>query len=131
MSSVSLKKDGLDEKGEPLSFYQLEEHHHPEGSSTMLGFWMYLMSDCLIFAVLFAAYGVLGTSYAGGPTPKEIFELIIKADEKLKYATGANRELRRGQARDLLQQALDAAREVSNEALIAQAEQRMADLDAL
>lgn len=79
MSSVSLKKDGLNEKGEPLSFYQLEEHHHPEGSSTMLGFWMYLMSDCLIFAVLFAAYGVLGSSYAGGPTPKEIFELPLVA----------------------------------------------------
>ena len=26
----------------------------------MLGFWIYLMSDCLIFAVLFATYGVLG-----------------------------------------------------------------------
>ena len=45
----------------------------------MLGFWMYLMSDCLIFAVLFAAYGVLGTSYAGGPTPREIFELPLVA----------------------------------------------------
>ncbi len=25
------------------------------------------MSDCLVFAVLFAAYGVLGRNYAGGP----------------------------------------------------------------
>jgi len=45
----------------------------------MLGFWMYLMSDCLIFAVLFAAYAVLGNSYAGGPSPKEIFELPLVA----------------------------------------------------
>ena len=37
--------------------------------------------------------------------PKEIFELIIKADEKLKYATDANRELRSSQARTLLEQA--------------------------
>ena len=36
----------------------------------MLGFWIYLMSDCLIFATLFATYGVLGTSYAGGPAPQ-------------------------------------------------------------
>ncbi len=28
----------------------------------MLGFWIYLMSDCLIFAMLFATYGVLGAA---------------------------------------------------------------------
>jgi cytochrome o ubiquinol oxidase subunit 3 len=66
-------------EGEPISFYEIDEHEHPEGHSTMLGFWMYLMSDCLIFAVLFAAYGVLGNSYAGGPSPKEIFELPLVA----------------------------------------------------
>ncbi len=33
----------------------------------MLGFWLYLMSDCLIFATLFATYGVLSRNYAAGP----------------------------------------------------------------
>ncbi len=61
------------------TFHLPEEPHHPEGSSTMLGFWLYLMSDCLIFAMLFATYGVLGTSYAGGPGPKELFELPLVA----------------------------------------------------
>jgi hypothetical protein len=60
--------------------------------------------------------------------PKEIFELIIKADEKLKYATDANRELRSSQARTLLEQARDAAREIGNDALVQQAETRLADL---
>jgi cytochrome o ubiquinol oxidase subunit 3 len=60
-------------------FHLAEEPHHPEGSSTMLGFWLYLMSDCLIFAMLFATYGVLGSSYAGGPGPKQIFELPLVA----------------------------------------------------
>ena len=60
--------------------------------------------------------------------PKEIFDLIIKADEKLKYATDANRELRSSQARALLQQARDAAREIGNDALVQQAETRLADL---
>ena len=60
--------------------------------------------------------------------PKEIFDLIIKADEKLKYATDANRELRSSQARTLLEQARDAAREIGNEALVQQAETRLADL---
>jgi cytochrome o ubiquinol oxidase subunit 3 len=61
------------------TFHLDEEPHHAEGSSTMLGFWLYLMSDCLIFAMLFATYGVLGTSYAGGPGPKQLFELPLVA----------------------------------------------------
>ena len=60
-------------------FYLADEHDHEAGGSTMLGFWIYLMSDCLIFAMLFACYGVYGGSYAGGPTPAEIFELPLVA----------------------------------------------------
>ena len=62
--------------------------------------------------------------------PKEIFELIIKADEKLKYATDANAALRREQAQALLERARDAARDIGNEALVQQAVTRLADLDA-
>jgi cytochrome o ubiquinol oxidase subunit III len=58
----------------PVFFVTDEEGHHSEGS-TMLGFWLYLMSDCLIFATLFATYGVLGRSYAAGPSPKDLFDL--------------------------------------------------------
>jgi cytochrome o ubiquinol oxidase subunit 3 len=61
------------------TFYLTDEHAHPEGASTMLGFWIYLMSDCLIFAILFATYGVLGGSYAAGPAPKDLFELPLVA----------------------------------------------------
>ncbi|QRM57658.1 cytochrome o ubiquinol oxidase subunit III [Sinorhizobium sp. BG8] len=56
----------------------MEEEHHPEGS-TMLGFWIYLMSDCLIFAVLFATHGVLGRNYAAGPSPADLFDLSLVA----------------------------------------------------
>src|SRR3546814_7889049 len=60
-------------------FYDLDEHPHPEGHSTMLGFWIYLMSDCLIFSILFACYAVLGGNYAAGPAPKDLFELPLVA----------------------------------------------------
>jgi len=60
------------------AFYLVDEHH-AEGGSTMLGFWIYLMSDCLIFAVLFATYGVLGGNYAAGPSPKDLFDLRLVA----------------------------------------------------
>ena len=46
---------------------------------TMLGFWIYLMSDCLIFAVLFATYGVLGRNYAAGPSGADLFDLKLVA----------------------------------------------------
>jgi hypothetical protein len=60
--------------------------------------------------------------------PKEIFELIIKADEKLKYATDVNTPTRQGQARELLEQARNEARAIGNDALVQQAETRLADL---
>jgi len=56
-----------------------DDHDHGTGGGTLLGFWIYLMSDALIFAALFATFGVLSTSYAGGPTPREIFELPLVA----------------------------------------------------
>ena len=60
-------------------FYQADEHDHEAGGSTLLGFWIYLMSDCLIFAVLFATFGVLGRNYAGGPSGADLFDLRLVA----------------------------------------------------
>ena len=74
MTAVSLSA-----ADESARFYDLDEHPHPEGHSTMLGFWIYLMSDCLIFAILFACYGVLGGNYAAGPGPKDLFDLDLVA----------------------------------------------------
>ncbi|MCD2185372.1 cytochrome o ubiquinol oxidase subunit III [Rhizobium sp. TRM96647] len=71
-----MSNEALQETEAP-QFY-LEEDHHPEGS-TMLGFWIYLMSDCLIFAVLFATHGVLGRNYAAGPSPADLFDLSLVA----------------------------------------------------
>jgi len=65
-------------EAEDLKFYVAEEDGHAEGG-TLLGFWIYLMSDCLIFAVLFACYGVYGRSYAAGPTPADLFDLPLVA----------------------------------------------------
>ena len=53
-------------------FVRVEE---PPRNGTLLGFWIYLMSDCFIFASLFACNAVLGTEYAGGPTAAEVFDL--------------------------------------------------------
>jgi cytochrome o ubiquinol oxidase subunit 3 len=76
--AASLNPDYVDEAGRPI-YHPVEEPHHPEGHSTMLGFWMYLMSDCLIFAMLFAVYAVIGGNYAAGPSPKDLFDLPLVA----------------------------------------------------
>ncbi|HUB88856.1 MAG TPA: cytochrome o ubiquinol oxidase subunit III [Dyella sp.] len=77
MSDMTMTASGGSGAQEALRFH-VEEAHHPE-NATLLGFWLYLMSDCLIFACLFATYGVLGREYAGGPSAKEVLELPIVA----------------------------------------------------
>jgi len=49
--------------------------HQDTFSKTVLGFWMYLMTDCLLFGTLFATYAVLHNSTFGGPTSHEIYNL--------------------------------------------------------
>ena len=62
--------------------------------------------------------------------PPEIFALIVKADEKLKYATDAKAAARIEQARALLEEAKREAEAVGNQPLIEQATTRLADLDS-
>lgn len=40
---------------------------------TVFGFWVYLMTDCILFSTLFAAYAVLHNGTFGGPTARELF----------------------------------------------------------
>jgi hypothetical protein len=63
--------------------------------------------------------------------PAEIFDLIVRADEALKYATDDKAAPRRARARGFLEQALAEARAIGNDALAAQAEQRLEDLRTL
>ncbi|HEY1709569.1 MAG TPA: cytochrome (ubi)quinol oxidase subunit III [Rhizomicrobium sp.] len=39
------------------------------------GFWLFLLSDIVIFACLFAAYAVLADATAGGPNARQIYDL--------------------------------------------------------
>ena len=55
---------------------QPEESGHPDAvANQAFGFWIYLMSDLVLFATVFATYVVLGHNYAGGPTGKDLFNL--------------------------------------------------------
>jgi len=64
-------------------------HHHDAMATRTLGFWLYMLSDAMIFAGLFAAYGVLGHHYnaAGGPTAKDIVRPLYAYGETLAVFT--------------------------------------------
>ncbi|KEQ25888.1 cytochrome o ubiquinol oxidase subunit III [Paenibacillus tyrfis] len=53
-----------------------EHHDHPDlEEMRTFGFWIYLMTDVIIFGSLFAAYIVLQGNRNGGPGPAELFQL--------------------------------------------------------
>lgn len=61
--------------------YIHEDHHHDYGGDTVFGFWVYILSDCLLFASLFAVYAVLNGNYAGTPQMSELVSLNYVAGE--------------------------------------------------
>jgi cytochrome o ubiquinol oxidase subunit 3 len=63
---------------------QLEESEHPDTvANHAFGFWIYLMTDLVLFASIFATFSVLSRSYAGGPTGKELFNLPYTLGETM------------------------------------------------
>lgn len=58
-------------------------------SRTLFGFWVYLMTDCILFASLFATYAVLHNSTFGGPSGHELFSLPFVLTETLILLTSS------------------------------------------
>ena len=54
--------------------YQETGHYDTTGLQAF-GFWIYLMSDLVLFAAIFATFAVVGRNYAGGPGGRELFDL--------------------------------------------------------
>ena len=52
-------------------------HEEAANDRVMFGFWVYLMTDLLMFAVLFAVYAVLHGNTLGGPTGRDLFKLPL------------------------------------------------------
>lgn len=65
-------------------------HHDPEGDSkSLLGFWIYLMTDCVLFASLFATFVILRKSTFGGPDSHQLFSLSFVLGETLILLTSS------------------------------------------
>jgi cytochrome o ubiquinol oxidase subunit 3 len=72
---------------EPHPFTGKPDPHQDTFSKSILGFWVYLMTDCLIFACLFATYAVLHDSTFGGPGSKDLFDLSTAFAETMILLT--------------------------------------------
>src|SRR4051794_39241448 len=68
---------------EPFADTRLPDPHQDAFSKTVLGFWMYLMTDCLLFATLFCTYAVLHNNTFGGPSSRELFSLSTSFTETM------------------------------------------------
>ena len=69
-----------------MSVAHLSAHEREEAETheqRALGFWLYLMGDAVIFALLFATYAIMTPGTAGGPTGKQLFDLNNAALETL------------------------------------------------
>lgn len=68
---------------------ELNKHEAEYNDRTMFGFWVYLMTDLLMFAILFAVYAVLQGNTFGGETGRELFELPLALTETLILLTSS------------------------------------------
>jgi cytochrome o ubiquinol oxidase subunit III len=61
----------------------MSEAQSDSSSMINLGFWTYIMTDCILFGTLFATYAVLHNSTFGGPTSKDLFDPFYALIETL------------------------------------------------
>lgn len=62
---------------------QAELMRQENDSKTIFGFWVYLMTDCVLFATLFATFVVLRHNTYGGPSGEDLFSLSFVLSETL------------------------------------------------
>jgi cytochrome o ubiquinol oxidase subunit 3 len=65
------------------------EVRRQDDSKAIFGFWVYIMTDCVLFAGLFATYAVLHNNTFGGPSGNELFSLPFVLTETLLLLTSS------------------------------------------
>lgn len=56
---------------------------HPIAQTTMFGFWVFLMSDAILFGLVFSSYVISVHATAGGPGPKQLYDITSVFAETL------------------------------------------------
>ena len=68
---------------------KLRAEHREADDKTVFGFWVYIMTDCVLFASLFAVYAVLHNNTFGGPAGSDLFDLHSVLAETLFLLTSS------------------------------------------
>ena len=82
MSANEVKHPGLNLGG-------TDELTHEQAGTAVFGFWVFLMSDAVLFALLFATYGVMLHATVGGPTPASEYKILPAFLETLALLTSS------------------------------------------
>ena len=82
MSANQVKHAGLNLGG-------TDELTHEQAEIAVFGFWVFLMSDAVLFALLFATYGVMLSATVGGPTPASEYKILPVFLETLALLTSS------------------------------------------
>lgn len=70
-------------------YHDFHDHHHNPDATDIFGFWIYIMSDCILFSAIFAAFAILHTNTYGGPSIKEITHLPYVLLETMALLTSS------------------------------------------
>jgi cytochrome o ubiquinol oxidase subunit 3 len=69
--------------------HELEDHEAAADDRVGFGFWVYLMTDLLMFTVLFACFAVLRNNTFGSPAGRELFSLPAALTETIILLTSS------------------------------------------
>lgn len=72
-----------------FSMSKTTEELQQESSTKTLGFWIYVMTDAVLFATLFATYAVLKNNTFGGPSSQQLFDLPFVFIETMLLLTSS------------------------------------------
>lgn len=98
----------LSRSGHQAGHGESAHHEHDQEEIKILGFWIFLVTDVLLFSCLFATYAVLVNHTDYGPAGKELFELPGVAWETFILLTSsftsglATLEMRKGNKQRLI-----------------------------
>lgn len=81
--------NGYEGTNHPHGYNDAHGEHDDADAKAVFGFWIYIMSDCILFATIFATYAVLHDHTYGGPSAKELFSMPFVLTETFILLTSS------------------------------------------
>jgi len=89
VATLEREEEAAPEVEAKLAEAKLEAHEAAANDRATFGFWVYLMTDLLMFSILFACFSVLHNNTTGGATGRELFSQPVALTETLLLLTSS------------------------------------------